>query len=314
MGYSSTERLELPMTRTRILLSLSLILLGFFGAASAAWAAYVPIEAVNILIWEDTENERTTVTLFGFIDPDTPLPAEVSFYFVEDYELNLLDQLPNDVTMVVEQNALEYTAEPSEREDFENLTRYSFELTEGHVFVAGFDIDVSLFEFEEAMGGLPIATFTFVPPNDLLELGIGFVSPDFELVGAGRDVVFIGESDEGEIYGVVRQDVPRGELQEVVVAFATRESRDAQLAAAAEASEEATPTAMDWLTTPVGMVTVGSAVVLLIAVALFIVIMRRNKGVAVEDGNDFDDESELAEQDFEDEELDEGADTIEDEK
>ena len=284
------------MTRTRILLILSLILLGFFGAASVAQAATTPIKVMNILVWEDTENKRTTVTVFGFVDLDVSLPAEVSFYFVEDYDLNLLDQLPADTTIVVEQNALEYTAEPSGREDFENLTRYSFMLTEGHVFVAGFDIGVSLFEFEEAMGGLPIATFTFVPPNDLLELGIGFVSPDFELVGAGRDIVFIGEADEGEIYGVVRQDVPGGELQEVVVAFASRESRDAQLAAAMT-SEEATPTAMDWFTTPVGMVTVGSAVVLLVAVALFIVVMRRNKDVVVEDDDDFDGEDDVADED-----------------
>jgi len=296
MRYLSIERLALPMTRTRILLILSLILLGFFGAASVAQAATTPIKVMNILVWEDTENKRTTVTVFGFVDLDVSLPAEVSFYFVEDYDLNLLDQLPADTTIVVEQNALEYTAEPSGREDFENLTRYSFMLTEGHVFVAGFDIGVSLFEFEEAMGGLPIATFTFVPPNDLLELGIGFVSPDFELVGAGRDIVFIGEADEGEIYGVVRQDVPGGELQEVVVAFASRESRDAQLAAAMT-SEEATPTAMDWFTTPVGMVTVGSAVVLLVAVALFIVVMRRNKDVVVEDDDDFDGEDDVADED-----------------
>jgi len=122
------------------------------------------------------------------------------------------------------------------------------------------------------------------------------VSPDFELVGAGRDIVFIGEADEGEIYGVVRQDVPGGELQEVVVAFASRESRDAQLAAAMT-SEEATPTAMDWFTTPVGMVTVGSAVVLLVAVALFIVVMRRNKDVVVEDDDDFDGEDDVADED-----------------
>ena len=284
------ERLKLHMTRTRILFVALVLMLSLFGAASAAQATTTPIEAMNILIWEDTENERTTVTVFGFIGVDAPLPAEISFYFVEDYNLNLLDQLPADTTMVTEQNALEYTAQPSGREDFENLTRYSFILTEGHVFVAGFDIGVSLFEFEEAMGGLPIASFTFVPPNDLLELGIGFVSPDFELVGAGSEVVFIGEADEGEIYGIVRRDVPEGELQEVVVAFGTRESRDAALAEAAEESQGANSAVLDWFSTPTGMVMTGSAAVLLLAVAAFIVLMRRNKG-AVEDVDlDHDDE------------------------
>jgi len=300
------------MTKTRILLILSLIVLGFFGTLPMAQGAYVPFEAINILLWEDTENERTTATVFGFIDPDTPLPAEVSFYFVEDYELSLLDQMPADTSLVVEQNALEYSTAPSDLEDFENLTKYSFTLTEGHGFVAGFSIGVSLFEFEDMMGGLPIGTFNFVPPNDLRELGIGFVSPNFELVGAGPDVIFIGEADEGEIYGVILQDVPGGELQEIVIAFGTRESRDAALAEAVEASKESTPTAFDWFTTTTGMVITGSAVVLLLAIALFVVLMRRKKTVVEND--DFDDGSELDEQDFEDEELDESADTVEDEK
>ena len=279
------------MTKTRILLILSLILLGFFGILPAAHGTYVPLETINILLWEDTENERTTVTVFGFIDPNTPLPAEVSFYFVEDYELSLLDQLPAGTNLVVEQNALEYSTAPSDLEDFENLTKYTFTLTEGHSFVAGFSIGVSLFEFGDMMGGLPIGTFSFVPPNDLRELGIGFVSPSLELVGAGPNVLLIGEADEGEIYGVILENVPGGELQEIVIAFGARESRDAALAEAAGISEEATPTALDWLTTTTGMIVVGSAAVLLVAVALFIVVMRRNKDVVVED-DDFDDENE----------------------
>jgi len=289
------------MIKPRILLILSLSLLGFFGSLPVAHAAYAPIEMMNILLWEDRENARTTATVFGFVDPGLELPLEVKFYFVEDYELSLLDQLPDDTTMVVEQNALEFTSSPAELEAFENLVKYSFTLTEGHSFVAGFSIDLPLFDIEMEMGNNPLAMFTFVPPNDLLELGVGFVSPGFEHVGAGTDVVFIGETDEGEIYGIIRENVPGGELQEFVIAFGSRESRDAVLAAAT-GSEEAAPTAMDWFTTPVGMVAVGSAAVLLVAVALFIVVMRRGKGVVVED-DDFDGECEFTDDSGEDSEL-----------
>ena len=290
------------MIRTRILLILSLILLGFFGALPVAHASYAPIELLNIILWEDGENERTTVTVFGFVDPELELPVEVKFYFVEDYELSLLDQLPDGVTMVVEQNALEYESAPADLDAFENLTKYSFTLTEGHSFVAGFSIDLPLFDIEMEMGDNPLAMFTFVPPNDLAELGVGFVSPSFEFVGAGRDVVFIGETDEGEIYGIIRQDVPGGELQEFVIAFGSRESRDAALAAAM-GSEEAAATVLEWVATPVGMVAVGSAVVLLVAVALFVVVMmRRGRVAGVEGDYDFDDEDELV-GDGEDDEL-----------
>ena len=288
------------MIKMRILLILSLSLLGFFGTLPAAYAAYVPIETMNILLWEDGENERTTVTVFGFVDPELELPVEVKFYFVEDYELSLLDQMPNDTTIIVEQNALEYSSSPADLDDFENLTKYSFTLTEGHSFVAGFSIGLPLFEIEMEMGDSPLAMFTFVAPNDLEVLGVGFVSPSFERVGAGTDVIFIGETDEGEIYGIIREDVPGGELQEFVIAFGSREARDAALAAAA-GPEEAAPTVLDWFTTPVGMVAVGSVVVLLVAVVLFVVVMRRSKGVVVEgDDDDFGDEYELADDGGED--------------
>jgi len=289
------------MIRTRILLILSLVFFGFFGTLSAAYAAYTPFEVINILLWEDGENERTTATVFGFVDPELELPVEVKFYFVEGYDLNLLDQMPADNSIVVEQNALEYTAEPANLDNFENLTKYSFTLSEGHVFVAGFSIPAPLFDIEQQMGNNPLAMFTFVPPNDLAELGVGFIAPSPDFVGAGPDTVFIGEADEGEIYGIIRENVSGGVLQEFVIAFGSRESRDAQLAALM-ASEEATPTVMDWFTTPVGMVTVGSTAVLLVAVALFIVLMRRNKAVVAEDNNDFGDEGELAD-DSEDDEL-----------
>ena len=301
-GYSSIERLDLPMTETRILLMLSLSLLGFFGALPATYAAYTPLETMNILLWEDSENERTTATVFGFVDPELELPVEVKFYFVEGYELNLLDQMPADVTFVVEQNALEFRSSPAELDAFENLVQYSFILTEGHSFVAGFSIDLPLFEIEMEMGNNPLALFTFVPPNDLEALGVGFVAPSIEHVGAGRDVVFIADTDEGEVYGIIRENVPGDELQEFVIAFGSRESRDAALAAAM-GPEETTPTALDWFTTPVGMVTVGSAAVLLVAVALFIVVMRRGKGVVIEDDDDFDGECEFTDDSGEDSEL-----------
>ena len=150
------------------------------------------------------------------------------------------------------------------------------------------------------MGDNPLAMFTFVAPNDLEMLGVGFVAPSVEHVGAGRDVVFIAETDEGEVYGIIRENVPGGELQEFVIAFGSREARDAALAEAM-GSEEATPTALDWFTTPTGMVIVGSTVVLLVAVALFVVVMRRGQGVDVEGDDDFSGEDELTDADDSDE-------------
>lgn len=251
------------------------------GIVSAREAA---IQAMQIILWEDYEQERTTITVRGAIDPYTPLPAEVSFYFVEDYELGLLEQVNFDTGEMA--GEISHRTSDSDLEDFENLTKYSFILTEHHAFSAGLSIGVSFFDFEEAMGGLPIASFTFVPPNDLYGLVIGFVSPDYELVGAGTDIVLIGETDEGEVYGVIREDVPGGELQEFVVAFGLRETRDAALAAAAEASEETTPTALDWFTTPTGMIIAGGTVVLVIAIAFIAVLILRQKKTGADDGDD----------------------------
>ncbi|MCL2746541.1 MAG: hypothetical protein FWE48_05595 [Coriobacteriia bacterium] len=262
-----------------------------------------PLQAMWVYLFEDAgfdaEEPRTTVTVTGAIDPYTPLPAKVMFYFGDDYELNMLEQLDFDTGESL--GELEYVSGPSALDDFENLTTYTFSLTEGHVFNAGFEIPLALFDPEMAMGDSPLAAFTFVPPNDLYGLVVGIVSPSPDLVGAGGQeaAVLIGETDEGEIYGIVREDVPGGELQEYLIAFGSREARDAALAAAAETAEETTPTAMgrvgDWFSSPAGMIIAGSALVLLIALVLVVILVARQRRIGeydeLDEGNEgLDDE------------------------
>jgi len=254
---------------------------------------YAPVQAMQIILWEDTAAGRTTATVRGTIDPYTPLPAQVRFYFQNEYVLGDMQQVDFDTGEII--GPIEYTTIVGENEDFENLTTYVVELTEGTVFSAGFSIDTLLFAEESQMGDSPLATFNFVPPNDLFGLVVGFVSPSEDRVGAGgqEDVVLIGETDEGEVYGVVRENVPGGEVQDYLIAFGSREARDAALAAAAEAaeaaaSEEATPTAwgraVNWATTPLGLVLIGAGVVLVAAVAVIVVLALRRRG----DGADVD--------------------------
>jgi len=259
-----------------------------------------PLQAMWIYLFEDAgadaEEPRTTVTVTGGIDPYTPLPAKVMFHFADDYRLSMLEQLDFDTGEPL--GELEYTSGPSSLEDFGNLTTYTFTLTEGHIFSAGFEIPLYLFDPEMRMGDSPLASFSFVPPNDLDGLVVGFVSPSPDLVGAGGQdpVQLVGETEEGEIYAVIREAVPGGELQEYLVAFGSRDARDAALAAA-EGSIEETPTAMsratDWLSSPTGLIIVGSALVLLIAVVLIVIVLKRpgsEDGSA--DPDDFDDSDE----------------------
>ncbi|MCL2437899.1 MAG: hypothetical protein FWC99_02245 [Coriobacteriia bacterium] len=250
------------------------------AAIEAAAGGTAPIQAVWIYLMEEAEEERIAVTLVGSIDPYTPLPAQVKFYFIEDFELGVLEELDFDTRELL--NGLEYEATPSELEEFENLTTYSFTLTEGHTFSANFAMDAVLFDTESEMGDAPLASFTFVPPNDLYGLVVGFVSPSPDRVGAGgqEEVVLLADTEDGEIYGIVRENVPGGVLQEYLIAFGSREARDAALAeaaAAAEISQETTPSAMAWFTTPTGLIIMGSTLVLLAATTLIVVLIVRQK-------------------------------------
>jgi len=261
-----------------------------------------PFQAMWIILFEDAEEGRTTASIQGVIDPYTPLPATVHFHFAEDYELGSLEQVDFHTGDVL--GDLDYTRAPSDLEDFENLATFTFTLTEGHVFYAGLSIPLPLFDTEMEMGDSPLVSFNFVPPNDLYGLVVGFVAPSPDHVGAGgqEDVVLVGETDEGEVYGIVREDVPGGELQEYLIAFGSREARDAALAeaaaaAAAEGEGEAGPFA--WFTTPMGMIITGASIVIIVAVVLIIVVTSRQK----DDGGDAD---------VDDDELDLEADADED--
>ena len=256
---------------------------------------YAAVQVMQIILWEDSEAERTTATLRGTVDPYTPLPAKVRFYFQSDYVLGDMQQVDFDTGEII--GPANYEAAPDENLDFTNLTAYTVELTEGTVFSAGFSLDALLFAEDAQMGDSPLASFNFVPPNDLYGLIVGFVSPSPDRVGAGgqEDVVLIGETEEGEVYGIVRENVPGGEVQDYLVAFGSREARDAALAeaaAAAAASEEPTPTAMsraaDWATSPLGLVLIGASVVLIASVAVIVVLALRKRGADWDDSLDVD--------------------------
>ncbi|MCL2525433.1 MAG: hypothetical protein FWE46_00010 [Coriobacteriia bacterium] len=267
------------------------------AATAAAEAAvtpdgFAPVQAMWIVLFDDAENGRTTVSLQGAIDPYTPLPAKVKFYFADDYVLESAEQVDFDSGDVI--GDISHDSAPSESEDFENLTTYTLELTEGHVFNVGFSIPVQLFATEAQMGDSPLASFSFVPADDLYGLVVGFVSPSPDLVGAGgqEQVQLIGETEEGEVYGIVRENVAAGELQEYLIAFGSRADRDAALAAAAEAeaaSVETTPSAFAWFTTPTGMTITGVVLVLVIAAGLAVWLGLRGRGAVVE-GDDGDDD------------------------
>ena len=275
-----------------------------------------PIQAIWIYLFEDAgddaEEPRTTITMTGAIDPYTPLPAKVMFYFAEDFQLNMLEQADFDTGESL--GDLEYVSGPTAHEDFENLTTYTFELTEGHVFNAGLEISLPLFDTEAMpIGDSPMGSFSFVPPNDLYGLVVGFVAPSEDRVGvsAGEEsTVLLGETEEGEIYGIVRENVPGDELQEYLIAFGSREARDAALAAAtAEGSIEGTPTAVDnavaWLSSPFGMIVAGSILVLAIAGTLIVVLWRRNNAVVNFDDDPHDENGDSGDEDDSDEELSE---------
>jgi len=268
------------------------------AVANVTAEGVAPLQAMWVYLLEDagydSEYPRTTATVMGIIDPYTPLPVKVMFHFGDDYELSMLEQLDFDTGE--SRGELEYVSGPSNLGDFENLTTYTFTLTEGHIFNAGFEIPLALFDPEMVMGDSPLASFNFVPPNDLYGLVVGIVAPNPDLVGAGgqETVQLLDETDEGEIYGIVREDVPGGELQEYLIAFGSREARDAALAAAGEDTEETTPTAMgrvgDWLLSPAAMIIAGSALVLLIALVLAGILMARQRQsgeyVGLDEGNE----------------------------
>ena len=252
-----------------------------------------PLQAIGIYLFEaageDTDEPRTTATLVGFIDPYTPLPVQVMFHFTDGFSLQTLEELDFDTRESL--GELEYASGPSDLEDFENLTTYAFTLTEGHVFNAGFEIPLPLFGHDAMMGeDAALATFSFVPPNDLYGLEVGFISPSPDLVGAGGQeerVVLLFETEDGEeVYGIIRENVPGGELQDYIIAFASRASRDAALAGAD--SEDGGSGVLDWLTSPEGMIITGAVVVAIVAAGLIIVVVSRQKNAG--DAGDIDDE------------------------
>jgi hypothetical protein len=259
------------------------------AAAEAISDGNAPIQAMWIYLMENREEGRSTITVYGAIDPYTPLPAQVSFHFIEEFDVSMIEETSFETGEPLGEIDFSYRA--SDLAEFENLVTYTFTLTEDHSFVAGFSIEAALFDTETEMGDAPLASFAFVPPNDLQGLVVGFVAPSPEHVGAGgrEDVILLADTEDGEIYGIVREDVPGGTLQEYLIAFGSRESRDAALAeaAAAEAaSAEATPGISDWITSPTGLISIGSALIFLVTVALIIILLTRQQK-----GSDDDDDS-----------------------
>ena len=278
-----TKTKSTPNRASRVLalaLAFILCLTTVFLSTAAAFAApeITPLGQMSVIGAEDPEKERSTVTIYGFIDPETPLPATVQFSFVSSFTLESLHELDDKSGDRGKQ--LEYTA----TETSEISTTYTLTLETNHSFFAGFAIGEPIFDRESQMGGsAPLASLMIMPPNDLSLLIVGFVAPSKDFVGAGTDVILLDEDDTGaEIYGMVFENVKKGEMKNVVVAFASREKRDAALeeasaeaSAAAEAARQ--QTLLYKLTRPLALITMGAIVILAIAVFAMWRLTRKPK-------------------------------------
>jgi len=261
-----------------------------------AQATETPLAEMSIFLWEDVEGRRTTITIWGLVDPDTTeLPATVSFQFLEGFTFKQLNGF--NIETLEHKDDIE-----PETKLVDGSIEYTFTLSEDFGFFAGFEIPGGVFEVTPEMGNTPLGHFAFIPPNDLEALTVGFVSPSPELVGAGTDVYFLIELEEGELYGITRTDVSGGEVQEFTIAFGSRAARDEALAAAAEAeaaAAEAQRRADDpwyrftsWLTSPIGLITSGGAVIVIAVTAIVVVLLinQRSRGTDDDDSdNDADD-------------------------
>jgi len=293
--FTNLREVQVPVTvKKRIVIFLLILTVGLFGMTATAQAQNTPINAMEIFLWEDHMNMRSTITVYGMLNPEeAELPVTVNFGFLEGFEFKTL--LHIDVETGESLSEIEPETSTQEFEEA-TIVNYTFTLTESYVFFAGFEVAGGIFDWETEMGDSPLAHFAYLPPNDLDWLTVGFISPSPALIGAGADVEFLEIMEQGELYGITRFDVPEGELQDFVVAFGSRAARDAAIEAAIaeeEAAAEAQRLAEDhwyrftvWATSPVGLVVLGTAVVVLSIVAVVIVLVLKQRN-----NNRFDDDS-----------------------
>jgi hypothetical protein len=234
--------------------------------------------------------------MFGILKEDAKLPATTTFSFPATFKLQMMKEI--DITTGEQIKDAQH-----KEKDSEGSLDYTVTLSEGRGFVAGFELEGSIYDRSQ-MGGAPLASLMFVPPSDLAQLSVGFLAPSKEFVGAGTDVELLGESAEGEVYGIVRANVKKGERQTFVVAFGSRAERDAALAAkdaesqaASEAARQST--VLGWLTTPAGLIVSVTALIIALAVVAVVVLLRqqqRQRALATEaadaDWSDAEDEEE----------------------
>lgn len=242
---------------------------------ASGFALEANLQHMQIILLNLENTDKTTVTVNGVISEDIALPATVRFSLPNGFvfaEVVEFDTVTGDRL-----SDASYSADVSE-----NSTVYLVTLSEGHGFTAGFDLDGSVFEQADEMAGVYLASFMFMPSEDLESLTIGFVAPNREYIGAGTDVIFLGEADDGEVYGIIREDVKKGEMQDFVIAFTLRSNRDAALAEQAAAEAAAAELAKQqtfgyWITSPTGLITIGLSSALIISFGAFILLIRKQR-------------------------------------
>jgi hypothetical protein len=256
---------------------LAVLSIGLLAGSAFGTVTYTPLQSVEMIALEDLEANRSTLTLYASIAEGAALPASIRFSLPSTFKVKMMKALDPETGERGED--LDFTTQASENEIG---TEYSVSLISQRVFIAGFEIEGTLYDRSTQMGDSPIASMMFIPPNNLDILTMAFVAPSYDYVGAGADVQFLGEADGGEMYGIVRENVKEGEVESFAVAFAPRADRDAALAAMDEAEAAAAEAARQatwwyWFTTPAGMVVIGAALVLLIAVVALVVLLKRKK-------------------------------------
>jgi len=258
--------------KTRILVTLTITCIGILFLPLAAKAQESTLQSIDIIAWEDPGDDRTTFTFYGTLPDDAILPATVRFSLPSGFVVKMINEI-NPETLQIDSDVL-YTTTKTEMS-----TTYYVTVATKRTFVAGFEVEGSIYDRTTEMGDSPIASMMFTPPNDLERITMGFVAPSKDYVGAGKDVTFLGESDTGEIYGIARKNVKEGEMLEFVVAFAPRAQRDAALAeqAASEAEAAHQETFGYWITSPIGLTIAGIGIALVSALALILWLLGKQR-------------------------------------
>jgi len=259
--------------RTRFGILAAMVFLLLVSLSALGYAQTAPLQHMQMYIIDIADEGRSTITVNGVVSDEVALPVTVSFSLPAGFELKMLKGF--DTATGEQLDDASYTVAESEAS-----SKYHVTLTAGRGFTAGFDVAGSVYDRGTQMGDSALASMMFVPPNDLESLVVGFVAPSEDYVGAGTDVQLLGESDDGEIYGIIRENVTGGEIQDFVVAFAKRENRDAAFAEIMEAEATAAELARQqtfgyWITSPRGVLSAGVGLALLIAIVLLVVVVRK---------------------------------------